>query len=49
LSGGKLPSGAQQGAGASIAGNGGQRVIAAVVLVIGVALFGNGIVQRVLV
>jgi hypothetical protein len=31
----------------SVVGDGGQRLVAALVLLLGVALFGNGIVQRV--
>lgn len=46
LVGDKLPSGALPGT-ASLKGNGLQRVMAAFVLVMGLALFGNGIVQRV--
>jgi hypothetical protein len=46
LMGGKLPSGAIPGT-PPLQGNGGQRLMALVVLVMGVALFGNGIVQRV--
>jgi hypothetical protein len=46
LVGGKLPSGALPGT-KSLQGNGLQKVMAAFVLVMGLALFGNGIVQRV--
>lgn len=46
LVGDKLPPSALPGA-SSIKGNGAQRVMAAFVLVMGLALFGNGILQRV--
>lgn len=43
---GKFPPGAVQGT-PSIKGNAGQQLVAAFVLVMGLALFGNGILQRV--